>query len=162
YVAAKTMRALGCVYLEQQGRWGQAVSAAALDATVGLSGMMTPWADLRNADCVLVMGGNPAETQPGGFHWALQARRRRGATRSCVDTRRTRTAALADMFVPIRAGSDLALLGGLIRYTLANNLHHAEYVRLFTNASFLVREGFDFRNGLFSGYEAAAQRYDAS
>lgn len=160
YLAAKTMRSLGLVYVEQQGRFGQAASAEALSATFGLSGMMNPWVDLRNADTLLIMGSNPAETQPVGFQWVLEARRRRRATIICVDTRMTRTAALADMFVPIRAGADLALLGGLIHHTLSNDLYHADYVRLYTNAGFLVREGYDFQDGLFSGLDEGARRYD--
>jgi formate dehydrogenase major subunit len=122
--------------------------------------MTNHWKDIRNADLVLVMGANPAENHTCGFHWALEARNRRGAAIVTVDPRYTRTSAVADRHLQIRPGSDLAVLGGFIRHILEGDLHHEEYVRLHTNASFLVGEDFSFQDGLFSGFDAASANYD--
>ena len=100
--------------------------------------MTNGWTDIRNADVVLAMGGNPAENHPVGFRFVMEAKRNRNARLVCVDPRFNRTAAVADRFVQIRAGSDIAFLGGLIHYALSRNRYHDEYVRLFTNASFLI------------------------
>ena len=123
--------------------------------------MTNHWKDIKNADVILVMGANPAENHPCGFKWALEARDR-GATLVTVDPRFTRTSAVADRHMQIRPGADIAVLGGLIHHTLENGLFHGDYVRLHTNASFLVGEGFGFQDGLFSGYDEATQRYDKS
>ena len=122
--------------------------------------MTNHWKDIKNADVILVMGANPAENHPCGFKWALEARDDRGARIVTVDPRYTRTSAVADAHLQIRPGSDIAILGGFIRKILDEELYHADYVRLHTNASFIVREGFDFDNGLFSGFDEAASAYD--
>src|SRR5512147_2017092 len=102
--------------------------------------MTNGWTDIRNADVVLAMGGNPAENHPVGFRFVMEARRNRNAKLVSIDPRFNRTAAVADLYVPIRAGTDIAFLGGLIHYTLSRRRFHEEYVRLYTNAPFLVRE----------------------
>ncbi len=122
--------------------------------------MTNHWKDIKNADVILVMGANPAENHPCGFKWAIEARDGRGAKLVTVDPRFTRTSAVADHHLQIRPGSDIAVLGGFIRYTLEHGLQHDEYVRLHTNASFIVGRGFDFDDGLFSGFDAASQQYD--
>ena len=124
--------------------------------------MTNGWTDVANCDVALVMGGNPAENHPVGFRFVMEAKRHRGAKLVCVDPRFNRTAAVSDLYVPIRAGSDIAFLGGLIRHTLENGLHHADYVRLHSDASFLVREDFGFSDGLFSGWDAGTNTYDKS
>lgn len=124
--------------------------------------MTNGWTDVANTDVVLVMGGNPAENHPVGFRFVMEAKRNRKAKLVCIDPRFNRTAALADCYVPIRAGSDIAYLGGLIHYTLSRKLHHADYVRLHTNASFLIQEGFDFSEGYFSGWDSEKKSYDKS
>ncbi len=124
--------------------------------------MTNGWTDVANCDVVLVMGGNPAENHPVGFRFVMEAKRHRRAKLVCVDPRFNRTAAVSDCYVPIRAGSDIAFLGGLIHYTLSHDLSHAEYVRLHTNASFLIKEGFDFSDGFFSGWDPEAKSYDKS
>ncbi len=126
--------------------------------------MTNGWADIANADVILAMGGNPAENHPVGFRFVMEARRLRNAKLVSVDPRFNRTSAVSDCFVPIRAGSDMAFLCGLIHYALSRNLIHQEYVRLFTNATFLVREDyrFDEAEGLFSGWNEATQSYDRS
>ena len=123
--------------------------------------MTNGWTDIRNADVVLAMGGNPAENHPVGFRFVMEAKRNRNAKLVCVDPRFNRTAAVADRFVQIRAGSDIAFLGGLIHYALSRNRYHDEYVRLFTNAPFLVSEkyAFDEKRGVFSGWDNERKMY---
>ena len=115
--------------------------------------MTNGWTDVANADVILIMGGNPAENHPVGFRFAIEAKRNRKARLVTVDPRFNRTAAVSDCYVPIRAGTDIAFLGGLIRYALGHDLCQREYVKLHTNASFLIKEGFSFQDGLFSGWE---------
>lgn len=124
--------------------------------------MTNGWTDVANADVVLVMGGNPAENHPVGFRFVMEAKRNRKARLVCVDPRFNRTAAVSDCYVPIRAGTDIAYLGGLIQYALSRNLYQKEYVRLHTNASFLIQQGFSFDEGYFSGWSAETQSYDKS
>src|SRR3990170_4281021 len=123
--------------------------------------MTNGWTDIRNADVILAMGGNPAENHPVGFRFVMEAKRNRNAKLVCVDPRFNRTAAVADQFVQLRAGTDIAFLCGLIHHALEKNRYHAEYVRLFTNASFLVKEGyaFDETRGVFSGWDEATEAY---
>ena len=93
---------------------------ASLAATFGRGAMTNGWVDIKNADVVFVMGGNPAENHPCGFKWAIEARKTRNAKIVAVDPRFTRTAAVADLYSPIRAGTDIAYLLGIIRYALEN------------------------------------------
>ena len=129
-------------------------------ATFGRGAMTNHWKDIRNADVVLVMGANPAENHPCGFKWAVEARDTRGAQLLTIDPRFTRTSAVADRHLQIRPGSDIAVLGGLIRHVLDNDLQHADYVAAHTNASFIVGSAFGFEDGLFSGFDEAASGYD--
>ena len=122
--------------------------------------MTNHWKDIKNADVVLVMGANPAENHPCGFKWAIEARDTRGAKLLTIDPRFTRTSAVADRHLQIRPGSDIAVLGGLLRHILENDLQHADYVVAHTNASFIVGSAFGFEDGLFSGFDEAASGYD--
>ena len=125
--------------------------------------MTNGWTDMRNTDMALVMGGNPAENHPCGFKWVVEAKRNRNAKLIVVDPRFTRTAAVADLFLQIRAGSDIAFLGGLINYALTNNRINKEYVVNYTNAAFVVKEGFKLpEDGLYSGFDPEKQTYDKS
>jgi len=126
--------------------------------------MTNGWTDIANADVILAMGGNPAENHPVGFRFVMEAKRNRNAKLVSVDPRFNRTSAVSDCYVPIRAGSDIAFLGGLIHYALSRNRFHPEYVRLFTNATFIVKEGygFDEAEGLFSGWSEPSGSYDRS
>jgi len=137
---------------------------ASLAATFGRGAMTNGWTDVANCDVVLVMGGNPAENHPVGFRFVFEAKRARKAKLVCIDPRFNRTAAVSDCYVPIRAGSDIAYLGGLVRYAIDKGLYHEEYVRLHTNAPFIVAEGFDFdpARGLFSGWDEDSKTYDKS
>src|SRR5262245_45082737 len=125
--------------------------------------MTNGWIDIKNTDMMLIMGGNPAENHPCGFKWAVEAKKIRNARMIVVDPRFTRTAAVADVFLQIRAGSDIAFLGGLINYAIQNGRVAWDYVKNFTNASFVVKEGFKLpEDGLYSGFDAGTQIYDKS
>ena len=107
------------------------------------------------------MGSNVAENHPVSFKW-IQAAKDKGATFIHVDPRFTRTSAKADIFVRLRSGTDIAFLGGMIKYILDNNLYDEFYVKNYTNASFLVNPKYGFDDGLFSGYDPNKRSYDAS
>ncbi len=124
--------------------------------------MTNHWVDFKNSDVFLVIGANPAENHPCGWKWAHVARDTRGAKIIHVDPRFTRTSAVADIWAPIRAGTDVTFFGGLINHILENDLYHEEYVKLHTNASFIVSKEFEFNDGLFSGYDPELRRYDFS
>src|SRR5579871_1001684 len=125
--------------------------------------MTNGWIDIKNTDMMLIMGGNPAENHPCGFKWPIEAKRQRNAKMIVVDPRFTRTAATADMFVQIRAGSDIAFLGGLIRYAIENNRIARDYLIHYTNAAFVVHEDFQVaQEGLFSGFNPTTKTYDRS
>ena len=125
--------------------------------------MTNGWIDIKNTDMMLIMGGNPAECHPCGFKWAIEAKRNRNAKMIVVDPRFTRTASTSDLFCQIRAGSDIAFLGGLIRYALENNRIAKDYVVNYTNAAFIIKEGFKLpEDGLYSGFDPQKQTYDKS
>ncbi len=128
--------------------------------TFGRGAMTNNWIDISNSDLVFVMGGNPAENHPCGFKWAIKAREKRGAKIINIDPRFNRTSAVADIYVRIRPGSDIAFLGGLINYILQNEKYHKEYVKIHTTAPFIVREDFGFKDGLFTGYDPKTKSYD--
>ena len=122
--------------------------------------MTNHWRDLKNADLILINGANPAEAHPVGFQWFLRAKLDRGAKIVHTDPRFTRTSAVADQYLRIRTGTDVAYFGGLINYVLSNNLYLKDYVTHYTNAAFLVKDGFAFTDGLFSGYNKDARSYN--
>jgi formate dehydrogenase major subunit len=119
--------------------------------------------DLANSDCILIMGSNMAEAHPVGFRWPMKAREK-GAKLIHVDPRFTRTSACSDVHVGIRAGSDIAFLGGLINYVLTHERWFKEYVVPYTNAATIVEEGFqdtEDLDGLFSGYDQENREYNS-
>ena len=125
--------------------------------------MTNGWIDIKNTDMMLIMGGNPAENHPCGFKWAIEAKIHRNAKTIVVDPRLTRTAATADMYVQIRAGSDIAFLGGLINYAVQNNRIAHDYLVNYTNAAFIIKDGFKLPDdGLYSGFDPEKQVYDKS
>jgi formate dehydrogenase major subunit len=120
---------------------------------------------MANSDCILFMGTNTAEAHPVAFRWPMKAKEK-GATLIHVDPRFTRTSAHCDLFVPIRAGSDIAFLGGLVNYILTHDRWFKEYVLAYTNASSIIQQGFrdtEDLDGLFSGYhgDGVTGKYDA-
>jgi formate dehydrogenase major subunit len=133
-----------------------------LGTSFGRGGATTAQQDLANADAILIMGSSMAENHPVGFQWVVEAREK-GATIIHVDPRYTRTSAMADIWVPLRAGSDIVFLGALVHYVLENNKQFHDYVLHYTNASTILRE--DFRDtedldGFFSGWDAEKKKYD--
>lgn len=121
--------------------------------------MTNHWVDIKNADVILVMGGNAAEAHPCGFKWVTEAKAHRGAKLIVVDPRFTRTASVADYYVPTRTGADIVFLGGIINYLLTNDKIQHEYVRNYTDMPFIVREDFAFNDGLYSGWDDKAGKY---
>ena len=124
--------------------------------------MTNTWQDIKNANVVVVMGGNAAEAHPCGFKWVIEAKIENGAKLVVIDPRFTRTASVADVYAPIRPGTDIAFLSGLIRYLLEKDQIQHEYVRAYTNASLIVKDGFGFEDGLFTGYNEEKRVYDKS
>jgi len=132
-----------------------------LGTTFGRGGATTAQQDLANADAILIMGSSMAENHPVGFRWVMKARER-GAKVIHVDPRFTRTSAMADVWAPLRAGSDIVFLGALVNYVLTHGLEFREYVVHYTNAPTILRG--DFRDtedldGLFSGWDEKEGRY---
>lgn len=124
--------------------------------------MTNHFIDFKNADVILVMGANPAENHPISMKWILKAVEK-GAKLIVVDPRFTRTATKAHVYAPMRSGTDIAFLGGMIRYIIDNSLYFKEYVVKYTNASYLVNpeyKGPGELNGLFSGYDEKTRKYD--
>ena len=121
--------------------------------------MTNSWTDIRNTDLVVIMGGNAAEAHPCGFKWVTEAKANRGAKLIVIDPRFTRSASVADFYAPIRQGTDIAFLLGLINYCIQNNKVHWDYVKTFTNATYMVKEGFSYQDGLFNGYDEAKRDY---
>jgi len=123
--------------------------------------MTNHWNDFANADVILIMGSNPAENHPISFRWINKAIEK-GAKLVCVDPRFTKSAAKSHIYAPLRSGTDIAFLGGMIKYILENDLIQKEYVVEYTNASFLIDEKFGFQDGLFTGYDSKGRKYDRS
>ncbi len=122
--------------------------------------MTNHWIDIKNANLVVIMGGNAAEAHPVGFGWVSEAMQNNNAKLVVVDPRFTRSAALADHYAPLRSGTDIAFLLGVIRYMIETKQVNYDYVKAYTNASFIVREDFEFNDGLFSGYDEKSGSYD--
>lgn len=132
-----------------------------LGTSFGRGGATTAQQDLVNADAILIMGSSMAENHPVGFRWVVKARER-GAKVIHVDPRYSRTSAMADLWVPIRAGTDIVFLGALVNYVLVNGLEFREYVVPYTNAATIITK--DFRDteeldGFFSGWDSATASY---
>ena len=119
--------------------------------------MTNHWIDLRNADCVFIIGSNAAENHPISFKWITEAKER-GAKLVNVDPRFTRTSSKADIYAPMRSGCDIAFIGGMINYVLndmeANpSNYNMEYVTQYTNAALIINSAFEFKDGLFGEIE---------
>src|SRR5437588_2988781 len=132
--------------------------------------MTNHWRDIKHTDLMLINAASPAEAHPVGFQWflAVKTAPKRGpgagggAKIIHADPRFTRTSAMADIYARIRVGTDVAYFGGLINYVLQNNLFHDEYVRNYTNASFLVKTNYSYSDGLLSAYDPKTRKYDIS
>jgi formate dehydrogenase major subunit len=124
--------------------------------------MTNSWTDIRNTDLVVIMGGNAAEAHPCGFKWVTEAKANRGAKLIVVDPRYTRSASVADFYAPIRQGTDIAFLLGVINYCILNDKIQWDYTKAFTNAAYIVKDGFSYQDGLFTGYDEAKRDYNRS
>ena len=123
--------------------------------------MTNHWIDIKNADSILIIGSNAAEHHPISFKWVLRAKDA-GASVMHVDPKFSRTSARSDFHVPIRSGTDIAFMGGMIHYVLENKKYFKDYVVNYTNAPYIVSEDFEFNDGLFSGYDPKNRTYDQS
>src|SRR3954463_1524838 len=120
--------------------------------------MTNHWADMQHCKSILVEGSNVAENHPMAFKWIRKAQDN-GAVIIHVDPRFSRTSATADIFARIRPGADAAFLNAMINHILVHNLYDEDYVVTHTNALFLGRADFDFKDGLFSGFDEDAHKY---
>jgi formate dehydrogenase major subunit len=136
-----------------------------LGTTYGRGGATTAPSDLLHSDAILIMGSNMAENHPVGFQWVMEAKEKHGTHVIHVDPRFSRTSAVANTWVPLRAGSDILFLGGLINYILQNELDFREYVVHYTNASVIIPESFrdsEDLGGIFSGWDPEKKQYDTT
>ncbi len=163
YLIAKLARGLGVVNLDNSARLSHSATVPALEATFGRGAMTTNLIDVQHAD-VIMATSNWAECHPVSYKWVMKAKER-GATIIHIDPRFTRTSATADIWVPVRPGTNIVFFGGLIRYALENRKYFHDYVVAYTNASLLLDESFKGPtdlDGVFSGYDAPRRTYDQS
>ena len=154
FVYQKFLRGLGLVYIEHQARLCHSSTVPALAESFGRGAMTNHWIDIQNSDVILIMGSNPAANHPIAFKW-IQKAMDRGAKLICADPRFTQSAAKAHVYAPLRSGTDIAFLGGMIKYIIDHKLYFEEYVRRYTNATFLVNPDFKLpgdNKGVFSGF----------
>lgn len=163
YAILKIMRQLGIVAIDNQARVCHSSTVAGLAPSFGRGSMTNHYRDIANADYILHCGSNSAESHPVSFRWVTKAKEN-GAYHIVVDPRFTRTAATADLFCPLRPGTDIAFYGGLINYILQNDLWQREYCLNYTNLPYLINENYSFNpeDGLFSGWDANKNAYDQS
>ncbi|WP_030547890.1 formate dehydrogenase [Streptomyces albus] len=162
YLIKKLLTGLGVVQVENQARVCHSSTVAGLGTSFGRGGATTFLQDLQHSDCIVIQGSNFAEAHPVGFQWVMEAKAR-GARVIHVDPRFTRTSALADQHVPIRAGSDIAFLGAIINHVLTEEKDFREYVLAYTNAATIVTEQYadtEDLDGIFSGFDEAEGVYD--
>jgi formate dehydrogenase major subunit len=163
YLIAKLSRGLGLVNLENSARLCHSATVPALGATFGRGAMTTNLIDVQYAD-VIMPTSNWAECHPVSYKWVMKAKER-GAKIIHVDPRFTRTSATADIWVPIRSGTNIVFFGGLIRYAIETKKYFHDYVVAYTNASLLLDPDLKTPtdlDGLFSGFDAAKRSYDQS
>jgi anaerobic selenocysteine-containing dehydrogenase len=133
-----------------------------LSPAFGRGAMTNHMIDLKNTNVALIMGSNIAENHPIGMKWLTEGRLdpKRQTKIIHVDPRFTRTSAVSDLYCPMRSGTDIAFLGGMINYILENDLYHKEYVLNYTNISYIIKDEYGFEDGLFSGYDESKRTYD--
>ncbi|MFC7328914.1 formate dehydrogenase [Marinactinospora rubrisoli] len=162
YLIKKLFTALGVIQVENQARVCHSATVAGLGTSFGRGGATTFMQDLQHADCIVIEGSNYAEAHPVGFQWVMAAKAR-GAVVIHVDPRFSRTSAHADLHVPIRAGTDVAFLGGIINHVLSTGKYFRDYLLAYTNAATIVCEDFqdtEDLDGLFSGFSPQDRDYD--
>jgi formate dehydrogenase major subunit len=161
YLIKKLLTGLGIIQIENQARVCHSSTVVGLGTSFGRGASSTLPGDLQNSDLIVLEGSNMAEAHPVAYQWVVEAKAR-GATIVHVDPHFSRTSAMADHFVPLRAGTDIAFLGGIINHVLTTESDFREYVLAYTNASTIVGEAFDDAGaeGLFSGYDEESMSYD--
>ncbi|WP_405143294.1 molybdopterin-dependent oxidoreductase [Sphaerisporangium sp. NBC_01403] len=164
YLIKKLMTGLGVVQVENQARVCHSSTVTGLGTSFGRGGSTTFMQDLQHSDCIIIEGSNFAEAHPVGFQWVMEAKLR-GATIIHVDPRFSRTSALADLYVPIRAGTDIAFLGAIVNHVLTEGKDFREYVLNYTNAATIVSDDFldsEDLDGIFSGWNPETRMYDVT
>ncbi|MBN2041757.1 MAG: formate dehydrogenase-N subunit alpha [Spirochaetes bacterium] len=151
YLLSKMSRLLGIIHIYDESGLPNSGSSAALSGSLGYGAMSNHWTDIQNADTVFIIGSNPAETYPVAMKHILQAKENGGKIIH-IDPRFTRTSSISDYYAPIRPGTDIAFIGGLINFAIQNDIIHKEYVAEYTNASFIINSEYDFQNGYFTGF----------
>jgi len=162
YLIKKLWTALGVIQVENQARVCHSSTVVGLGTSFGRGGATTFPGDLQNSDCIVIEGSNMAEAHPVAFQWVMEAKAR-GATVIHVDPHFSRTSALADIFVPLRTGTDIAYLGGIIHHVLENERWFRDYVLAYTNASTIIGEEFrdtEDLDGVFSGFDPSSGQYE--
>jgi formate dehydrogenase major subunit len=161
YLIKKLFTSLGVIQIENQARVCHSSTVVGLGTSFGRGASTTMPGDLQHSDLIVLEGSNMAEAHPVAFQWVMEAKAR-GATVIHVDPHYSRTSALADTFVPLRAGTDIAFLGGVINHVLQTESDFREYVLAYTNAPTIVGEDFEDAGveGLFSGFDAEKGSYD--
>ncbi len=161
YLIKKLLTASGVIQIENQARVCHSSTVVGLGTSFGRGASSTLPGDLQNSDLIVLEGSNMAEAHPVAYQWVTEAKAR-GATVIHVDPHYSRTSALADMFVPLRAGTDIAFLGGVINHVISTESDFREYVLAYTNAPTIVGEGFEDvgPDGLFSGFDFEKRGYD--
>jgi formate dehydrogenase major subunit len=160
YLIKKLLTGLGIIQIENQARVCHSSTVVGLGTSFGRGASSTLPGDLQNADLIVLEGSNMAEAHPVAFQWVLEAKAR-GATVVHIDPHYSRTSALADIFVPLRAGTDIAFLGGIINHVLQTESDFREYVLAYTNAPTIISEEFADagEDGIFSGYDSETLSY---
>ncbi len=169
YLFTKFARTLGITYLEHCARLCHSSTVAALGASFGRGAMTNHWIDIKNSNCIMIIGSNAAENHPLSFKWVTKAMEQ-GAKLISVDPRFTRTSSKANIYAKMRSGTDIAFIGGMIRYVIEDIERHPEnynmtYIKEYTNATLLVDPKFKGPadlDGLFSGYDDKKRSYDRS
>lgn len=161
YLILKLMRSLGLVAVDNQARVCHSSTVIGLAASFGRGSMTNHWNDMKNTDAILVCGSNSVENHPVSSRWLNKAHEN-GAKWIVVDPRYTRTAEMADIYCPIRPGTDIAFYGGFFNYIIEHDLWQHDYVLNYTNASYLLDPAYEFdpTTGFFSGWDAAERDYD--
>jgi formate dehydrogenase major subunit len=163
YLIKKLFTGLGVIQIENQARVCHSSTVVGLGTSFGRGASTTMPGDLQHSDLIVLEGSNMAEAHPVAFQWVMEAKAR-GARVIHVDPHYSRTSALADLFVPIRAGTDIAFLGGIINHVLETGSDFREYVLAYTNAPTIVGDDFVDAgiDGIFSGFDEEAGKYDPS
>ena len=159
YELVKMTRALGMMSLDNQTRVCHANTPPAMSAAFGRGAMTNPWYDLKNTKLAWIEGSNLAECHPMGLKNLMNAKKN-GLKIMHVDIRYTRTSKIADYFIQIRPGTDIAFLGAIINYVIQNHKYDEKYIRLHTNADHLINPNFNFDDGIFSGYDEKTRKYN--